>query len=451
MDIGVESPASQALAGLAAALDRLVEAVGTGGTDHYDTGQFLCFLQEFERIRNRMSLVDQRVLRDADQRDLAGALCQGRLSRVLTQTLRISAGEANRRVRASEDVGAGVGMSGEPLPPVRAVLAAAQREGAVTPEQVNIVLTGLGKVDRTGYDPAGVRSGEETLTGLAATFGPRDLQVCTDRFVDCLDPDGSRPQDELNSDRRHVGLTSRRDGSWSGELQLTGVLGSKLHALLRPLSQPRPTVTVGPTGRETETPDQRTYGQRMHDALEDLCDRLLRAELPVSGGTPATVIVTIDHESLLARTGHGTASDGTRIPAGRLLELAAEAEIIPAVLNRSGVVLSLGRSRRIASRSQTLALIARDGGCTFPGCHHAPEWCERHHIKEWLDGGRTDLDNLTLLCRYHHHNFASRGWACRLNGDGLPEWVPPRHVDRDQVPLINSRVQAQRQHYELTA
>ena len=291
----------------------------------------------------------------------------------------------------------------------------------------------------------------KTLSGLAATFGPQDLQVCTDRFVDCLDPDGSRPQDELNSDRRHVGLTARPDASWSGELQLTGELGSKLHALLRPLARPRPTVTVGPAGREVETPDERSYGQRMHDALEDLCDRLLRGDLPVSGGTPATVIVTIDYDGLLARTGHGTTSDGTKISVDRLLDLAAEAEIIPTVFNRAGEVLSLGRTRRIASRSQTLALVARDGGCSFPGCHHAPEWCERHHIKGWLNGGRTDLTNLTLLCRYHHHNFATRGWACRLNGEGLPEWVPPRHVDRAQVPLVNSRIQARRRNYELTA
>ena len=38
----------------------------------------------------------------------------------------------------------------------------------------------------------------------------------------------------------------------------------------------------------------------------------------------------------------------------------------------------------------------------------------------------TNLNNLTLLCRYHHHNFAARGWTCRINAHGLPEWTPPR-------------------------
>ena len=131
-----------------------------------------------------------------------------------------------------------------------------------------------------------------------------------------------------------------------------------------------------------------------------------------------------------------------RLSVREVLALADQAEVIPTVLSKSGAVLTLGRSRRIASRTQTLALIARDRGCSFPGCAHPPEWCERHHLRPWIDGGRTDLDNLTLLCRYHHHNFAARGWVVRLNLDGLPEWVPPRHVDPTQTPLVNHRIRA---------
>ena len=79
------------------------------------------------------------------------------------------------------------------------------------------------------------------------------------------------------------------------------------------------------------------------------------------------MIVTIDADDLTNRVGSGRISDGTQIPTAKLLQLANSAEIIPAVLTASGEVLDLGRSRRIASRSQTLALIARDGGCSFPG------------------------------------------------------------------------------------
>ena len=96
-----------------------------------------------------------------------------------------------------------------------------------------------------------------------------------------------------------------------------------------------------------------------------------------------------------------------------------------------------------------LTLIARDGGCSFPGCDTAPEWFERHHIVAWADGGATDLDNLTLLCRYHHHNFLAKGWQCAINPDGLPEWTPPWWINKSRTPLINTRIRSQlaaRQH-----
>lgn len=103
-------------------------------------------------------------------------------------------------------------------------------------------------------------------------------------------------------------------------------------------------------------------------------------------------------------------------------------------------MLDLHRTRRIASPAQTLALIARDGGCSFPGCEVAPQRCERHHIIAWQVGGDTNLDNLTLLCRYHHRHFEQGGRACRLNADGLPVWIPPQWIDRHQRPILNPRI-----------
>ena len=81
----------------------------------------------------------------------------------------------------------------------------------------------------------------------------------------------------------------------------------------------------------------------------------------------------------------------------------------------------------------------RDGGCSFPGCTHPPSYCDRHH-QDWILGGLTDLDNLTLLCRYHHTHFLQKGWTCRINTDGLPEWIPPWWIDQHQRPQVNTRI-----------
>ncbi len=456
---GELTPVDHALGQLAAGLDHLLETVEEGGLDHYDDGQLVGFLQAFERFRNRLPLVDHRVVAEGESRRLAERMTQPSLARVLVSALRISSGEAHRRVRAAEAVGARRSMTGESLAPRRPVLAVAQRAGEVSPEQVQLIQRALDSVDRPGFDPADIDAGEVLLVAQAATFEPKLLGQLADQVVSAIDPDGSLPNDRLNADRRHFSMRSTRDGAYVGEFRLSGALGAKLSAVLGPLVRPRVDRIVragdddasgeGGAGEDEAAGlaavDGRTYGQRMHDALEDVCDRMLRCGgLPDSGGTPATVIVTITLESLLSRLGYGRTSDGTLLSAGQVLELAEQADIIPTVLNPAGAVLSQGRARRIATPAQTWALVARDGGCSFPTCDRPPELCERHHVVPWIDGGRTDVDNLTLVCRYHHHQFTGGGWTAAINTDGLPEWTPPAWIDRQRRPVIHARIQLAR-------
>lgn len=429
--------ADHALDQLSVAVGHLVKVVEDGGLDSFDDMGLVGFMQAFEQIRNRMQLVDHRMITDGEHRGLPGVVAQPSMRKVLVHTLRLSPGEASRRVSAAEACGGRVSMMGEALPPMRPCLAAAQRDGVVSPEQVQIIASALANVDRAGFDPVDIVAGEELLTGFAATFGAKDLRHLAEQTVNAIDPNGTMPDEQLSLDRRHLTLRQCPDGMWAGEFRLTGSCGAKLNSMLQPLTKPR----IDPADKSVV--DRRTFGQRSHDGLEEICDRLLRAgDVVGTGGTAATVIITMTLKDLLDRLGHGTTSDGTLIPARDVIRMATEAEVVPTVMNAAGAVLNLGRTRRIASHNQTLALVARDGGCSFPGCDRAPEWCERHHITEWIAGGMTDLNNLTLVCRYHHHHFAQRGWQCRTRPDGLPEWVPPIWVDRQQKPVQNSRIVA---------
>ena len=167
-----------------------------------------------------------------------------------------------------------------------------------------------------GFDPDQVAWGEQQLAGWAAQFGPKDLRRLAERVVDDIDPDGTLPDDKLQADRRHVTLHPTRDGGYVGEFRLTGGAGVKLQAVLGPLAKQRVNVTGPGDGRRVEEPDDRTLGQRMHDALEQLCDRILRTDtaVPDAGGTPATVIITLDLADLADKTGYAVASDGTLVP-----------------------------------------------------------------------------------------------------------------------------------------
>jgi len=409
-DIDYAITASNAVGHFLTGLDQLIKVLADPSLSTLDQDRLIELMQDLEQGRNRIPLIDHALIGNAEARNLPDALTQPSMIRVLMSVLRLSPGEASRRVRAAAAVGERTSMLGQPLPPRRPHLAAAQQAGRIGPEQVSIIERALAPLDRRGFDPDAIDEGEQLLVEFADTSAVKDLRILAEQIVDRIDPDGTLPKDQLNQDRRHVEFHQRGDGSWAGTLRLTGALGSKLQALLGPLAKRRINTTIGPNGRLVETPDERHHGQRMHDALEDVCDRLLRSNtMPESGGTPATVIVTIDLDDLLARTGYGTSSDGTLIRTDDVLRMANQADIVPAVLTRTGAVLDLGRTRRIASPSQTLALYARDAGCSFPGCDRAPEWCERHHLIPWIEGGETNLNNLTLLCRYHHHNFATRG------------------------------------------
>jgi hypothetical protein len=99
------------------------------------------------------------------------------------------------------------------------------------------------------------------------------------------------------------------------------------------------------TGTVITIPDVRPSVQRLHDALEEACAKLLKsADQPSVGGTPASVIVTISLEDLLAKAGLAETSDGSQLSFDQLWRIADEADIWPIILDRHGVPLALGRS-----------------------------------------------------------------------------------------------------------
>ncbi len=444
MDVGDPGQVEQALDTLHVDLDHLIKLVEDHGLETLDDPGLVGFLQGFEKLRNRLPLIDHQMINEGTSRGLAQSQCQGTMTRLLTSALHISGGEAASRVRAAEQLAERMSMTGQPLQPLRPHLADKQRTGEVSADNADVVIRALAPVSRRGFDPDLIDAGERLLAEHATSFGPKDLHRLAKQVVNAIDPDGTLPDEQLQSDRRFFAMRPTKDGGYAGKFRLTGACGTKLLALLQPLAKPRVNSTTTPEGKQIEEPDPRTFGQRMHDALAEVCDRLLRSSnaVPDSGGTPATVIINLDLADVLAKTGWAVASDGTLIKTGTALAAADQADLYWAVKDSAGQILHLGRTRRIASLPQTIALYARDRGCSFPGCDIPPEWCERHHVVSWADGGLTDLNNLTLLCSYHHHNFLSKGWECRINHQGLPEWLPPWYIDRARTPMINNRIRA---------
>ncbi|MCY3585071.1 MAG: DUF222 domain-containing protein [Acidimicrobiaceae bacterium] len=156
-------------------------------------------------------------------------------------------------------------------------------------------------------------------------------------------------------------------------------------------------------------------------AVDRLRARSRRDRLPThepAAGNPerrlpsAQISVLIGLDALRGQTDVAGLTDaGVELPPEIVRRLACDAEIIPMILGGPGGPADAGRSTRTVSLRLRRLLIARDRHCQWPGCAEPPSRCDAHHVHHWIHGGRTDLDNLVLLCHRHHHHLHQHGHA----------------------------------------
>jgi len=152
-----------------------------------------------------------------------------------------------------------------------------------------------------------------------------------------------------------------------------------------------------------------TTGQRYADALVDLAEHYL-ANSPGHRerrtGQRYEVVLTIGRNELAERA----ASGGTRyhvdpdwgVDEEDARQIACDADLTEFIQGARGNLLNYERRRRIVPARLLRALKLRDHNrCRFPGCPHQ-RYVEAHHVRHWIDGGETRLENLVLLCSAHH-------------------------------------------------
>jgi hypothetical protein len=189
---------------------------------------------------------------------------------------------------------------------------------------------------------------------------------------------------------------------------------------------------------------------------------LLRSDqLGDCNGVSTTILFTLTADQLqtgqgLARSGHGAL-----VPVHQVLANIGDTRIFPVILDNAAdneapttgppdttppatrlfpkvkPVAAYGTAHRIFTEGQRLAMIARDKGCSFPGCTTGPAWCQANHITEWQYGRTTSIDDGALLCGFHHREFENLGWRCLII-DGIPHYQPPFWLDHEQTPIRNT-------------
>jgi Domain of unknown function (DUF222)/HNH endonuclease len=181
------------------------------------------------------------------------------------------------------------------------------------------------------------------------------------------------------------------------------------------------------------------YPQRLADGLVELATTSGDENTP----GPAQIMVHADLEALTedADTIGVAEIEGGPVMAGETARRLSCDPIVECVVYDHKRVLGIGRRSRLIPSWLRHQLWYRDGGCRFPGCPHR-HFVHAHHIRHWADGGPTDLDNLILLCGYHHRFLHEHGWSIENNSDRRPVFRKRNGQEYPPVrPILDPRLQ----------
>ena len=146
-------------------------------------------------------------------------------------------------------------------------------------------------------------------------------------------------------------------------------------------------------------------------------------------------------------------SNGAKITGKELIERELAEEGLVMLVDRVKGPVELHRTQRVASEKQRIMASGEQPTCAWGRCLCGADYCQIHHIKEWRNGGETNPENLTPLCKYHNaiNGLPGRGRIVRENGK--IKWVPagPRDPREPAHPHRAPRAQRIREHRDDTA
>ncbi len=253
----------------------------------------------------------------------------------------------------------------------------------------------------------------------ASTLRPEELSTLIRQHAEQTRP--AKDDHAIDEGRRQA------RGLWFGQPNAAGMVTMRaaldpeaaavIKSAVDPLSAPCPTKDAG--GRLIEA-DPRSPARRRADALVEVVARGVSAPDGIATTDKAKVVVLLDHETLVGQVrGTGWTLSGDVLSAEVVRRLACDASILPVVLGAQSEPLDVGRERRLVTKGLRVALIARDRGCSFPGCTIPPQWTDAHHVVHWARGGRTSLKTTALLCRRHHTHVHRHDLTAEVTSSGV--------------------------------
>jgi hypothetical protein len=381
-------------------------------------------LVELARGQARMEELRLRVLAAADHSDIAAESAATSTGAWVAYATRQPRGQAHRDVTVALALDEELGATRDAL-----------ADGAVDGDQARVIVAAVQALSRqapeaVAADPSIPQRAEKHLIELAADFDAVALKRLGRHVLEVLEPGiadqalGKKLESEQAAAARvtFLELFDNGDGTHAGRFKIPTLHAAMLLSALEAFTNPSHRHPLGRVAADSGTARKRTRPELLGQAFSELLERLDPSRLPASGGSNATVVVTLDYEKLLSGLGTARLGTGEQISAGQARRLACQAGVIPAVVRRlvdgRSVVLDLGRKRRLFSEHQRIALAIEQGGCTAEACGRPAAWCHAHHDMPWNRGGRTDLANGRLLCPYHHGKAHATGYGTTVLSSG---------------------------------
>jgi hypothetical protein len=405
------SPAGDTAAALLGEIDARLDTLSAVGAGGLTDAEVLALVPAWDGVAAKVASVRLRVLAEIDARGVAVSLAGASTTAGWVRSAsRQHPGAAHRQVTVAGALTARYSSTGQAL-----------AGGTISfghADVITRVLDGLGPA----VDPLVLAEGERVLLDHAVSVDPATLAKIGTHLSYVLDPDGERAlaaEETRMAQTRQAVFVGYGAGWQELRLRAEAEAMATIKAAIDGLSAPAPCTETGL--------DRRTAARRRADALLAVFDVALAAgDLPPSGGLPATLVVTVPLAMLrrdlgaAGKAGPASLEDGTALSAASARRLACDAQLLPVVLGAPSVPLDIGRASRLIPAYLRRALHLRDKQCRGLHCSRPARWCQAHHIKHWVDGGLTALDNLILLCGHHHRALHSEaGWTMTWT-DGVP-------------------------------
>jgi hypothetical protein len=262
---------------------------------------------------------------------------------------------------------------------------------------------------------AAVRQAEPTLLQAAQTHDPGQFVSVAKNFEHRIDAEGALNAANRAHERRYLHLGEPQDGM----VRIDGLLDAEggatvrtaLQAFMKPIKD-----------------DERSHGQRQHDALIELCRQRASGTRNGAGPRPQLIIrASLDTLAGIAGAPAGELDGGGTVPAATVQRIACDTALTR-LTGQGELEHELTHATRTIPPSTRRALEARDRHCVFPGCDRPLTWCDGHHLVWWIKGGPTTLPNLALLCRRHHRMVHEAGWTLVRKDGRFSATPPPRRV-----------------------